>query len=107
MATPAQSINAVQGQIKLLEFEHETTFADYTANLLIGKRRGEELLDLVKTETLQVSGNLATGKMLIDMPPGVYDTQLVLTDSETEDPDIILGPQLIVKAKIGGWPESP
>lgn len=107
MPTPAQSLTFTQGSTKQLSFEHEVSFDEYAATLIVGTRSDDELLALVKEVELSVMGSTAVGSMLVDIPPGRYETQLVLTDTLTSEQEVIFGPLIIVKARIGGWPESP
>lgn len=107
MATPAQSILCIQGDTKTLNLTHETTFGDYSATLLIGKRRDGELVDLVKEIEMDVSGSAASGSFRADMAPGLYESQLILTDNAGDEDESAIGPMIVVKARIGGWPESP
>jgi hypothetical protein len=108
MPTSAQSILAFQGQTKNVTLVHETTFSNYTVSLLIGLRNAEEELSLVKEVALAIDGNGdAYGSLTVDMAPDTYEMQLLLVEDGTNEEEIVQAPNLIVKARIGGWPESP
>jgi hypothetical protein len=106
MPTPAQSVLIYQGETDLWTFTHEDTFAGHTAAVKVGQRTGGTSLTSIASFACSIAGQVATASILADedLPVGVYETQLEVTNTGSGVIEIIPGPNIVVKEAIGWVP---
>jgi hypothetical protein len=103
MPTPAQSIYIHVGETYTLTFTHADTFAGYTGEFKVGRKTGDCALEEVESFALTMSGATATTDILPvaeTLPCGRYVTQLVLTNVESGDLEIVDGPLLTILTSL-------